>query len=318
MPTHINTAEDLNKAVDSLTRTIQVMIEATVPKSKSMPFSKRWWTHELRRSKQEMRRIGQATYINRSQRTHPIHAQYQHARNDYSALIKITKRRHWESWLEGVTEDSVWTANNLVTRPPTDGGKVRVPDLHTRDANGHPRTVRDNMEKGELLYRAFFPLPDASDTHPLDPDYPPPAFAFEEVSDTQIHRAIAKLSPYKAPGPSGIPNAVITKCRDVLVPFLGPIYRATFALGVYPTAWKVTSTIALPKPGKPDYLLAKALPDSTGGMPSQGALLMCSRNPHASQHTTPSVTSNTFWGTTWLISDRCNTSGGQVHQGRMA
>ena len=74
----------------------------------------------------------------------------------------------------------------------------------------------------------------------------------------QIHKAILKLSPHKAPGPSRIPNAVITHCCEILVPYLGPIYHATFKLGVYPSAWKTTSTIVLRKPGKPDYMLAKA------------------------------------------------------------
>ena len=66
-----------------------------------------------------------------------------------------------------------------------------------------------------------------------------------------------KLRPYKAPGPSGIPNAILTHCRELLVPHLGPIYRATFTLATYPAEWKTTATIALRKPGKPDYSLAK-------------------------------------------------------------
>ena len=80
-------------------------------------------------------------------------------------------------------ENSIWTANNLVTGPAMDGGKVRIPDLQTKDASGHPKVIRDNAEKGELLYKTFFPLPSGDDTEVIDPDYPPPAFKFEEVLD---------------------------------------------------------------------------------------------------------------------------------------
>lgn len=39
---------------------------------------------------------------------------------------------------------------------------------------------------------------------------------------------------------------------------MGPIFRATFTLGIYPEEWKKFSTIVLCKPGRPDYSLPKA------------------------------------------------------------
>lgn len=87
---------------------------------------------------------------------------------------------------------------------------------------------------------------------------PPPAFDFTEITDTQIENVIRKLSPYKAPGISGIPNAVLTHCCDMLTPRLGHIYRATFKVGIYPSSWKTSSTIVLHNLGKPDYTVAKA------------------------------------------------------------
>lgn len=256
-----------------------------------------------------MRRIGHAAYVNRSQKTHPIHTQYQCAWNDYTALIKATKRKHWESWLEGVTKDNVWTANNLVTGPPTDGSKARVPDLQTKDANGLPRMVRDNAEKGKLLYRAFFPPPGTANTQPQEPNYPPPAFEFREVSDEQIHRAIAKLSLYKAPGPSGIPNAVITNCWDILAPFLGPIdIQGDIHARRIPHSMESNIYNCPPQTGKTGLLTGQGIPpNSTRGVPGQGTFVMHCRNPCTPKHTPPSAASNSLWGTTRLISDRLPT-----------
>ena len=120
-PGQISMPESLEMTANHLTQAIQSTIEAIVPKSKPTPFSKRWWTSELKSSKQEVRRIGRAAYLNRSQIHHPIHALYCRARNDHTELIKCTKRQHWESWLEEIDEDNIWAANKLATGPATDG-----------------------------------------------------------------------------------------------------------------------------------------------------------------------------------------------------
>ncbi|KAF8579194.1 hypothetical protein K439DRAFT_1289972, partial [Ramaria rubella] len=88
--------------------------------------------------------------------------------------------------------------------------------------------------------------------------YPTPAFAFEEITDTQIHRVVCRMSPYKAPGPSGLSNSVLTHCANELTPYLGHLFRATFTLGIFPQDLKTTTTAALRKPNKGAYALAKA------------------------------------------------------------
>ncbi|KAG2343435.1 hypothetical protein BDR05DRAFT_844089, partial [Suillus weaverae] len=56
---------------------------------------------------------------------------------------------------------------------------------------------------------------------------------------------IAKLAPHKAPGPNRISNIVFIKSTSLLVPFLGPVFCATFTLEIYPEHWKKSSTIVL-------------------------------------------------------------------------
>jgi hypothetical protein len=68
--------------------------------------------------------------------------------------------------------------------------------------------------------------------------YPPPVCEFSPITDKQIHQAIAKLSLYKAPGLNGTSNIVFIKCADILILYMGPIFRATFSLKVYPDEWK--------------------------------------------------------------------------------
>ena len=55
-----------------------------------------------------------------------------------------------------------------------------------------------------------------------------------------------------------VPNSVLKFAKDLLVSFLGPLYRATNLLKYYPPAWSLTETLILKKPGKPNYTVPSA------------------------------------------------------------
>ena len=67
-----------------------------------------------------------------------------------------------------------------------------------------------------------------------------------------------KLKPYKAPGPDGIPNIVLTKCADLIAHRLRYIYRAMLERKLSFKPWKEFVTVVLRKPGKPRYDTPKA------------------------------------------------------------
>src|SRR5882724_5781646 len=102
---------------------------------------------------------------------------------------------------------------------------------------------------------AFFPELERVDASHTEDIYLAPKFKFWLVTNEQIHRAIAKLGPFKVPGPDGIPNVLLVRCADLLVPHLGPIYRETFNLKAYPSSWRESVTVVLRKPGKADYMV---------------------------------------------------------------
>jgi hypothetical protein len=69
---------------------------------------------------------------------------------------------------------------------------------------------------------------------------------------------LANLKPYKAPGPDGIPNIVLTKCTDIIASRLHLIYTAILEKGLFYEPWKQFTTVVLRKPGKPKYNVPKA------------------------------------------------------------
>ena len=109
-----------------------------------------------------------------------------------------------------------------------------------------------------MLQVTFFPKLTHSELDPPLPDHPTPKFKFRLVTNDQILRDISKLGPYKAPGLDGIPNVILIQCAGLIVPHIGPIYHASFKLGIYPDQCKDSIMIVLRKPAKPDYMAPNA------------------------------------------------------------
>ena len=158
--------------------------------------------------------------------------------------IEKAKKKHWEDWLEDVNADNIWTAHKYAGSDPSDGGNTQIPTLKTH-RDGQPRELDDNEEKSKALYETFFPHPPADPCADLHTDYPDPVCSFTPITDNQIHRAIRRLAPFKAPGPNGISNIVFIKCTDQLVPWMGNLFRATFSLSFFPNEWLTSKTVVI-------------------------------------------------------------------------
>jgi hypothetical protein len=91
--------------------------------------------------------------------------------------------------------------------------------------DGQECLTSTNKEKSNLLAKTFFP-PKLPDNMPLHFVYNKPICTLGPISREQIKQQLAKLKPYKAPGPNGIPNIVLTKCANVLSDRLYFIYKA--------------------------------------------------------------------------------------------
>jgi hypothetical protein len=148
--------------------------------------------------------------------------------------IKTAKKEHWEEWLEAITPSNIWDFHRYAASDPTEQIHTRIKTLKDpQDPNG-TNTTQDNARKSELLYDVFFRQPPENEHVEPDFIYNPPICELTPITNEQIFRAVDKLSPYKAPGPNGICNCVYKNCTDLLVPYMGPIFRATFTLEHYP------------------------------------------------------------------------------------
>lgn len=252
-PGPLNSAEEIEKALDDLEQSLVTTIERLVPRKKPTPYSKRWWTRDLSKARAEYRRLDAQSRKWWNAPFHPAHEEARVARNYYTNLLKQTRKAHWEDWIASISTTNLWDANKYIGRTPTDTGKTRIPTLKTVDANGGTWEHVTNEEKSRTLHKTFFYEPPTPKNLSADTIYPGPKFKMEQISDGLIMKTARKLKPYKAPGMNEIPNVVLTRCIQEIVPYLGHIYRATFTAKHYPERWKRYKTAVLRKPGRPDY-----------------------------------------------------------------
>ncbi|CAA7269138.1 unnamed protein product [Cyclocybe aegerita] len=251
--------EAFESARRELERVVIETIEKVVPMTNPTPYAKRWWTKDLTKMRKEVWKMSHKSYRACHNQANPIHKQYWQVRNEYSQLIKDTKRDHWEEWLEGLDGEEVWTASRLVKGPGGDGGRVRVPTLEIRDGEaGQACTATTNKEKGQLFFETFFPKRSVEVEAGGETTYPRPKWKYKPVTNEQVHRAIQRLKPYKVSKEGSAPNSLFTNNRKILVLYLAPLYRATDTFKIYPAAWKATETPVLRKPGKGNYSVTGA------------------------------------------------------------
>ena len=252
-PPEIHNPHEFHAALQRVAEAIEKAIERNVPKSRPSPYSKRWWTADLTEMKKANKTLARRAYRHRGDPEHTAHEEHEQVRRRYADAIEKAKKSHWEEWLESLQGEEIWVANKYVDKTSSDGAQARIPTLKRKDEDGAEVEVETNEAKSRYLFESFFSQDDAQTPSLVDHTYPEPAFAFCPVTNAQIHRAIDKLHGLKAPGDDGVPNIVYKNCSSILVPFLGPIFRATFALSIYPQEWKDSRTLVLRKLGKPDY-----------------------------------------------------------------
>ena len=256
-PLPINTQPQLDKACADLTKALQDTIASDVPTTTICAKSKRWWTKELTMLRKKAKNLGRQSHKNRDKPFHYTHVAYEDADKLYHRTLNSTKLNHWRDWLEKAEDPDIWTVQKVLAAPASDGGSSKIPVLR-RKTNDTEQIARTNTEKGQMLADSFFPPKPATEPRTEQARYPKQCEKAGRITKESVARQLRKLKPYKAPGPDGIPNIVLTKCADTLTDRLYYIYSAIYDKRLYYEPWKTFNTVVLRKPGKPSYEVPKA------------------------------------------------------------
>ena len=126
-----------------------------------------------------------------------------------------------------------------------------------RDATGTLKT--SNKDNAEILADTLYPPPGEADlTDITGTNYPLEVEMKDEITGADVSRAIKSLPLDKAPGPDQITNGMLKNCQKTLQEPLRKLYQACVRIQYHPKQFKVSTTIILRKPQKPDYTVAKA------------------------------------------------------------
>ena len=233
-PTAIKTTGELDKACSKLTTAVQETINVKVPMFNPGIKAKQWWTKELQKLRQEANKKGRAASKYKDWPENHTHVERHKANKIFQRLLEHTKRQHWRDWLEKADDPDIWTTHRYMSTPAGDGGKSRIP-VSKLTKEGQENTATTSKEKSRMLASTFFP-PSPPENTALHFVYPKPVAKFNHIPRDQIKQQLARLKPYKAPGPDSIPNIILTRCANILT-----------------DPWRLSTTVVLGKPGKPHY-----------------------------------------------------------------
>ncbi len=187
---------------------------------------------------------------------HQAHNEHKEAKSKYQKTLQSTKQQHWREWLKKAEDPDIWSANQLIAAPPTDRGKAKILKLKHK-VGGEDTTASTNKEKSAALARNFF-LAKPQEEPQMHNIPPKVCKGVGKIMKEQIQVQLKTIKPYKALGPDGIPNVVLSNCTDEITDRLFYIYKAMLEGGLMYKPWKASTTVMLRKPGKPCYDIPKA------------------------------------------------------------
>ena len=229
-PKEIETEEEFWKVLEELDTAVGEVVEEKVAVVKSSPKQRQWWSKEISAMKAVKGNLSNRSYRMRTDPAHPVHEEFRRVRQMMTTEIRKAKADTWVEYLANASASTMWSAGKMVEGKPTDGGRSRIPKLWTTDERGAKKLVGDNMGKVKVFREAFFPPPPAESRVPRTAEYPEAAWTFTLPTDRRLKNAIGRMKNGKATRMGTIPNNLFKACSDLLIPQLGPIYRATYNL----------------------------------------------------------------------------------------
>ena len=241
----VASCQDVDDFATELINAISKAVEETTPRKRPCPHSKRWWNEQLtslRREANQLRNIYRRTKADIDKIAWRKKANY------YISKVRQAKRDKWREFVNNADEKSIWKVKKYAAGTPAPSF---IPTL-----NGH---AASHSQKVELLQKSFLPQPPPATLNDISQVGFPQEVPFtSEITIRQVRKAVARLTPDKAPGPDEITNRVLQSSLSVIERHIQVLMQASLQLAHFPSSFKHTTTIVLRKPSKPDYTKAKA------------------------------------------------------------
>jgi hypothetical protein len=236
---------DLEELATFFSNAISSAAKASIPQSQRSPYSKPWWTPELRDLRRELARSYKTLYTSIPDNREGLSLAYLLARNLYFQAIKKAKRDHWNKFLENTDPKSIFKAMSY-TKLSTQG---LIPSIEGKETFEGKCTA---------LRKTLFPKPPPDS---IQPTIRRKQFKWDwnPVSIEELEQACSPIAVKgKTPGPDGITQEIIAKAFEAIPDTFLKVYGPLIDKGYHPKCWRQATGAILAKPDKPDYSIPKA------------------------------------------------------------
>lgn len=239
------TEKEIEKQVKLMITAIQQSTEFSTPLIRICKQSVPGFDCECKEAQMRARRLHK---IYQREGTDESWHDYLEARSFKKTVIKKARRREYQESRKKACQNpgTMWKAGRIARHagPPS---QVCMPALRSEE-----RFEEDPQRKIKLLEHTFFPSPPKADLDDIYGYHYPQPLMTGDITQQEIRCALMNPLPYKAPGPSGIPNRILQILVEQLLPFLQQIFNACLRLGYCPAAFKDSTTIVMRKPESDD------------------------------------------------------------------
>jgi len=218
---------------DYIKRACDVSMPKKKPRGARKPVF--WWSDEiaeLRKSSLAARRSFQRARKRRG--PEECREEQQAAREALKALrlaVRKSQEKAWKALCDSVDQDPWGLPYRLVTKKLL--GRRPIPEL-TAPGRLH------------AILSALFP------SGPAEEHFTPQAEApFTSISESEIVTIAHTLPSGKAPGPDGIPDAIIRAVALARPREVAMVFNQCLEKGLFPSAWKTARLVLIRKPGCP-------------------------------------------------------------------
>ncbi len=152
---------------------------------------------------------------------------------DVTVTKTITVRRIAHRFSDSRDTRSLWQGIQTITdyKPPPQTCDSTIPLLN------------------EL--NAFFACFEAQNSTTAQKTPPPPGDQVMTLSPGSVRRSLSRINARKAPGPDNIPGRVLRDCAVELTDVFTDIFNISLSQAVFPTCFKTTTIIPVPKKSSP-------------------------------------------------------------------
>ena len=253
---HLDKPSAIEDAVQSLQADIIEAYESACPlkrvkHAQQMP----WMTKEVRFMRRMKNNLWHRYIFSRSEADWE---KYKKVRNQYKRTISKAKK---ESWRKFCRETSTMSESARLYKILSRNTDVQLGMLRKSDGE----YTQSTEEVLDHLLTVHFPGNTVVDepgnlTYRSNQSYLPTDWNWVKtvITPGKVEWSFSVMLPYKSPGLDGIFPILLQKGSKWLKWPVCQIYRACLNLGYTPRAWRTARVVFVPKPGKPDYSIAKA------------------------------------------------------------